>query len=436
MKKIIIFSLLFIMLASAFYNCFAFEIGEKELISLGECEKLLRYKNQDKFVPYVVYRKDGKEYPAYCLNPEYIGIGTNGTPGYTVNGNTKLENEKVWRTIINGYPYKSLAELGVASKDEAYTATKFAIYTILENRNTSDYSPIETAAAKRTYQAYLNIVNSARKSTEVLKDNNKITVVPENDWKLDETKLNYVSKTYSVNTITSNGNYEISLEGNLPDGLKLVDTENNEKSQFKLNEKFKILIPITNLEKSDKFTIKLSTKLETKPVIYGKTTITGTQDYAIAGYMYEDAQINFEEKYSENITKIEILKKEYGTENKLKGVKFNLLDSNKNIINDNLVTDENGIIQIEKLIPGKYYILEVETLEGYNLYKDLIEVDIKLNEEVQVIVNNTVKSTSQITDINEMVEVIPQYTETLYNVDNNTKILNSNTTKKLPVTGY
>lgn len=437
MKKIIVFSLLFIMLASAFHNCFAFEIGPKELVSLGECEKLLRYKNQDKFVPYVVYRKDGKEYPAYCLNPEYIGVGTNGTAGYTVNGNTKLENEKVWRVIINGYPYKSLTELGVSSKDEAYTATKFAIYTILENRNTADYSPIETAAAKRTYEAYLKIVNAAKSSTEVLKDNNKITVITEStDWKVDEIQTNYVSKVYSVNTISSNGSYNINLEGNLPNGIKLVNMENKEQETFKLKEKFKILIPITNLINNDKFKVRVSANLETKPVIYGKTTISGTQDYAIAGYMSEDSQISFEEKYSENITKIEILKKEYGTENKLEGVKFNLLDSNKNIIRDNLITDENGKIVMERLLPGKYYLNEIETLEGYNLYKDLIEVNIKLNEEVQVIVNNTIKSSSQITDINEMIEITPQYTETVYNVDNNTKILNSSITKKLPVTGY
>lgn len=436
MKKIITFSLLFIMLASAFYTCFAFEIGPKELISLGECEKLLKYQNIERTVQYVIYKKDGKEYPAYCLNPELVGIGTNGTPNYTVSGNTKLENEKAWKAIINGYPYKSLSELGVSTKEEAYTATKFALYTLLQNRRISDYSPVETEAGRRTYNAYLNIVNMAQNSNETLKDNNKIQTVSDSEWKVDDIEKNYICKIYSVSTVTKNGMYTVNLDGEIPDGLKLVNENNIEKNQFELKEKFKILIPIENLTKSSKFKINIESKLESKPVIYGKTSISGTQDYAIAGYMTEDAKLSFEEKYSENVTKLEILKKEYGTEKRLAGVKFNLLDSNKCVIKENLVTDENGCIYIEKLIPGKYYIQEIETLDGYNLYQDFIEVNIKLNEEVQVIVNNTIKSTSKITDVNDVIEITPQYTETLYNVDNNITKLNTKEVKKLPVTGY
>ena len=86
---------------------------------------------------------------------------------------------------------------------------------------------------------------------------------------------------------------------------------------------------------------------------------------------------------------------------------------------------------------GKIHSIETfETLDGYNLYQDFIEVNIKLNEEVQVIVNNTIKSTSKITDVNDVIEITPQYTETLYNVDNNITKLNTKEVKKLPVTGY
>lgn len=95
------------------------------------------------------------------------------------------------------------------------------------------------------------------------------------------------------------------------------------KNQFELKEKFKILIPIENLTKSSKFKINIESKLESKPVIYGKTSISGTQDYAIAGYMTEDAKLSFEEKYSENVTKLEILKK--NTELKKDLLELNLI---------------------------------------------------------------------------------------------------------------
>ena len=40
--------------------------------------------------------------------------------------NNKIEDEGLWRTIINGYPYKTPSQLGVANADDAYVATKLA----------------------------------------------------------------------------------------------------------------------------------------------------------------------------------------------------------------------------------------------------------------------------------------------------------------------
>ena len=130
------------------------------------------------------------------------------------------------------------------------------------------------------------------------------------------------------------------------------------------------------------------------------------------------------------------MKKEDGSEKRLKDVKFNLLDENKNIISNNLVTNDNGEIILENIVPGKYYISEVETLEGYNLYTDLIEVNLDFNEEFQVIVNNSLKEKTEIDKKYENVEVTSKYTETAYNVENNNTLKKDNTIKKLPVTGY
>ena len=438
MRKIIIITLLFILIISVFYNSFAFEIGNKELISLGECDKLLRYKSEDRFVQYVVYKKDGKTYPAYCLQPDKIGVGTNGTASYTVSGTTRLENENLWRVLINGYPYKTLAELGVSTIDEAYTATKFALYTVIENRNESDYSPIETEAAKRTYQAYLKILKDAKNSNEILKDNNKLSIIPDSEeWDIDSINNDYVSKTYNVSSIIKNGNYTVQIQGTVPYGSKITNLENDESNTFKLGDKFKILIPVKELKENNEFTINVTSDLETKPVVYGKTSIDGTQDYAITGYMTEPCKGTLQENCQKNITKIMIIKKEYGTEKRLQGVIFNLLDESKNIIQKEMETNENGEIIFENISSGKYYIQEVQTLDGYNLYTDLIEIDIDFNEEVEVIINNTVKSISEVNLNKDTVEIVPKYTETIYNVEENTtKINNNENIKKLPVTGY
>ena len=46
MKKFLISSLLFFLIINLVCQCFAFDIGSKELVSLGECERLLTYKGR------------------------------------------------------------------------------------------------------------------------------------------------------------------------------------------------------------------------------------------------------------------------------------------------------------------------------------------------------------------------------------------------------
>lgn len=444
MKKIIISSILLITLISAFSNCFAFEVGRKDLVSLGSCEVYLKHEDSLKHTDYVVYKKDGKEYPAYCVDPELSGIGTSGIGNYAVDVTNKFKDVKLWRTIINGYPYKTIEELGVANRDEAFSATKFAIYTIYYNMDPSYYSPVDTEAGRRTYQALLRIVDNARKSTET-PDNEQISISAESDvWNVETNE--FVSKIYTLNSKVSQGEYVVNISGTIPQKLKLTDLNNNEKNTFKIGEKFKITIPIKELKENGNFMLDIKANIKTKPVLYGKTTVAGTQNYAITGFMYEDAKCTYNEKYLKNLTKLTIIKKEYGTEKRLENVKFNILDENKNILYENKITNENGEIVLEKMLPGKYYISEIETLDGYNLYTDLIEINLDFNEEFEVVVNNTIKDKTEINKQFENVEVTSKSTETVYNVENKSSEINKenienkttlkNNIKKLPITGF
>lgn len=436
MKKFLITILLLIIIISTVYSCYAFEIGTKELVSLGECEVYLRYLGNDKKTPYVVYQKDGKRYPAYCLNSELNGVGTGGVGNYSVNVESTIDNENIWRVIVNGFPYKSIAELGVQREEEAFTATKFAIYTIMYNRNPADYSPVDSEAGRRTYQAYLKIVNAAKESTETMKKNTEVTISPETqNWEVDSVEKNSVSKIYVINSKISKGECIVELKGELPNGIKITDLSNNIKNKFALGEKLKVVIPIENLKENGKFTIEGKALVESKPVLYGKTTIPGTQNYAIAGFVYEDSEGKYVDTYQKNITKIKVIKKEDEKESRLAGVKFNLLDENKNLIFDNLVTNENGEILIENILPGKYFLQETETLSGYNLYTDLIEINLELNEEVNVTVNNSLKSVTNIDKQTEDIKITSKVEETVYNEENTLNVKNVNN-KKLPVTGY
>ena len=443
MKKILISSLLFLTIINLFCQCFAFDIGTKELISLGECERLLTYKGNPIKTTYIVYNKDGINYPAYCLDVTLPGAEGGS---YNVNGSSKLQNVDVWRAIINGYPYKTLEELGAANEQEAFIATKQAVYTLLEGRDTSLYGPVNSDSGRRTYQIYLNIVNNARNSTETIVNNPTTTIASNSEeWKIDSINRNFLSKTYNVNTNFSKGNYKIELNGAVPPNTIITDINNNTKNNFLIGEQFKILLPIESLLQSSSFEIKVTASLETKPVVYGSTTIPGKQNYALTGFMYEDASATHLEYYKENITKLIIIKKEYGAEKRLQGVKFNLLNSKKELVKENLITNENGEIILDKMIPGIYYLQEIETLENYNLYTDLIEIKLDMNEEFKVTVDNTTKEIIEVNKKFESVEVVPQYKETIYNVEHIEEIQNVQHieeveniqhVKKLPVTGY
>ncbi len=425
MKKITITLLLFLIIINSLSYCFAFDIGTKDLISLGECERLLTHDGIPVKTTYVVYQKDGINYPAYCLDKDLPGIEAGS---YSVNGSSKLQNVEVWRAIINGFPYKSIAELGAANEQEAFTATKQAVYTMLYGRDTSSYGAVNSDAGRRTYQIYLNIINSARNSNENIINDLQVSISSNSEnWEIDSFNKNYVSKVYKLNSNINLGNYKIELQGEIPENTIITDMNNNTKNTFNIGENFKILIPIQKLLNSGKFTIRAHSNLQTKPVVYGSTTVPGRQNYALTGYMYEEKDATLEEQYFKNITKIIVIKKEYGNEKRLNGVKFNLLDADKKIVKENLITDENGEIVLENMVPGFYYLQETETLENYNLYTDLIEIKLDLNEEFQATVNNTLKTVTEIDKNFEKVEVKPTFEETIYNA--------KTTVKKLPVTG-
>lgn len=53
---------------------------------------------------FVVYEKEGKEYPAYCVNREKDGVTEDFS--YSVIAEKIYSNNLVWNAVINGYPFK------------------------------------------------------------------------------------------------------------------------------------------------------------------------------------------------------------------------------------------------------------------------------------------------------------------------------------------
>ena len=351
-------------------------------------EGLLMWKGLKIHTHLAVYKKDGKEYPAYCMNRELPGVEIGRSQ--TVDVKKLVNNVMVWRAIINGYQYKSISELGCNTEEEAYLATKQAVYCMLTNRDVNEYSAIGEAG-ERTLNALKTIVNNARNSNQT-KVSSELTVnEQEKLWKIDNLDSSYISKTFLVTANTSMSKYTVNVKNLNIEGYKLVDQNNKEKTEFSNSEKFKILIPIQEVKQDGNFSIEVSAQVATKPVFYGERRDSGLQSYALTGYTYEEGTGSKKVYYTKNETKIIITKTDDKTGKKLEGVEFELLDKNQNKIYTEITTNKDGIATIDNLLPGIYYIRETKTLEGYQLYSKLIKVELELNEETTVNVINSEK---------------------------------------------
>lgn len=391
-------------------------ISSASLYSIGDCGQLLKYKGSIVKVSYVECVQDGVNYPAYCLDKTKPGAESGA---YTVSINQAVQDVGLWRRVVNGYPYKTLEELGVQTKEEAFTATKQAIYCYIHGNNPNDYEGIGEAGI-RTLNAMHQIINNAQNSNETKISSTIEINKNQSEWKQDDIDKNYLSKTYTVSAGATIENYKVTItKENAQDlgGIKLTDENNQEKQEFKPNEAFKIMVPIKNMTEKSEISIKVEAKIATKPVLYGTAPDTTKQDYAVTTAIFEDGEGNCKDEYLKNETKIIVVKQDEETEEKLEGVEFQLLNENKNVLYTGLKTNEEGKIIIENIVPGNYYLKESNTIDGYEIYQDLIRLEVDLNEQMTIIVNNKKEEKPEIE--------IPEKEITV----TNKKV------KKLPVTG-
>lgn len=350
----------------------AVENGEQITIySKGYFNRVIRNNGIVIKTAHAVYQENGKEYPVYCLNRELHGVGEYITT-YDVKDQGKIEDLGLWRVVINGYPYKSIEQLGVTNEEEAYIATKQSIYCYIYNTGTELYSAINEQG-ERVINAMNNILENARNSNESF-DNPNIEIEQSEKWNVDEIENKYVSKEYKIKSNKNISKITLNLESQ-PKGTKITNLDEDGK--------FKILIPIENLKESGKFKIKIQTELETKPIFLGEAPSNDLQNYLLTTYSYEDMDKEFEQEYEKNNTKIIIEKVDSDTKEVLKGAKFEILDEKQKSIRV-AETNNEGQVILDGLMPGIYYIKEVQAPNGYSIDSELKKVEIKLNQEISL----------------------------------------------------
>lgn len=391
-----------------------FAVETLNVKAIKECPVLLQYGNIKIGTTLAKVNINDKEYPVYCLDVSKPGVATGKLTEYNVTLKDTIENQEVYRAIINGYPYKTIEELGVKTEEEAFTATKQAVYSMLYNRNVDEYSAINTEAGHRTYNAYRNIVLAARGSNKVY-ENAKFELKADKEWKKDE-ENKYLYKNVEVNA-NLKSNFDIKLEGDKNNIFKLEKEQIVGKETDNKKEKYLLKIDLKDINKFNilgkevfkNLKLTATAEVETNPVYLGKEETGTRQDYAISGVRFkgkEERSLNID--IPKNETKIKIVKISKEEDKKLENVKFELFDKENKSLGIK-ITNKNGEIIYENLIPGKYYLKEIEAKEGYNKLNDLVEIEVKYGEEKEVKINN------------EKIKII---------------VNNKKEVKKLPKTGY
>ena len=403
-KKIVSVFLSFLMLFSVCVEAFAGTSMETALNKVNLYVKeeskgqLLTWKgiiDAENFAPDVIVYKaeDGKEYPAFCANPNRGGVENFAAKNYDVDVDQLDTDPHVWGAITNGYPYKTPAELGVKNEYEAYYITKMAVWAIVHD-NYSNLNDWKANGSQNDHveKAMKALVAKGRANTAVyptwLAVNPKSTTVS-----VDEKDSNYISQTYTLKSNVEIKSYRVVIDGNVPTGAKVTDVSNKEKTEFAGSElTFKVLIPKDSTK--GEFRVLVKGKLENKSVLFGVAHDEKKQNYYVSplpsyngdswvqlAYVPEGGDVP--DTPETPTTDVQILKVKKGTTEGLAGAVFKVEVDGKTI--GHYVTDRKGEIKIEK-VSGTLSVTEEVPPKGYvldeNNHKD---VEIRNNDEPTVI---------------------------------------------------
>ena len=383
-KKLVAILMLLSIFLSSISNivCAATEISQAYLQNSGDVEWHLQFWNEDKNVwsyvttTYVTYNENGKVYPAYCMNREYPGVGE--YDGYTVDIDSVVDDERVWRTIINGYPYKSPAELGVANDLEAFQATKQAVYCILYDfdpytrfRSAEQGADARGAAIRN---AIINMVNQGRYGSQTrysagISTSRVGTLVEDG---------NYYSQEFKINCGVRTAQYIITSVNGLPSGGIITNTSGNQQTTFSGNENFKVKIPKSQMGNDINVAFAVQAKAETYPVFYGRTRISETQNYAVCFDPLGDVVGVGNLNVKTNTGRIQINKTDDETSQPISGVTFQLLKRDGTVV-ANATTNEQGVASFNGLYQNDYVLKEISTNEKYILNTKEFNVSVEYN---------------------------------------------------------
>lgn len=330
------------------------------------------------------YKKNTNGQIIYCTESHDFAV-TSGTQKYTL---VKEMESKYAYVLANGYPYKSIT--GNDEKDYFITALS-VFYLVNPNDWIFDFFDFDKGTYRGTEsdvaKEIAKLVNGAYKYSYVQPtiklniSNNNLTLSSDGKY--------YVSSSISGSTTGIVGKYTVSLE-KAPSGTVVTDINGMVKNTFNTDEEFVVKVPVSSIKTlSSEFKINVSA--------------TGS---IYKAYLYEPEELSYQNTatlYPENsivsdtatlkinlTTEVQISKVDATTGSELPGAKLTVKDSQGNVRDSWVSTDEVHIIK--GLEPGKYTLTEEIAPEGYILSTEVVTFEVKADGTVtKVVMENTPK---------------------------------------------
>ncbi len=355
---------------------------------------------------YVTYSRtyytdtEGNKKIAYCVNPDLNGVGW--LPGEEESYSTKVEHrlsdERIHRVLKNGYPYVSLAQLGVETEDDGYLATKQAIYWIIRERKLEDiygyFRPGQTEIngqnlediqrrGKKVVDAIYKLVEIGYNGASQDVNSEEPEFIELGEFKLEWYRKKYYSKEYQV----KKANSEIKITGINLEGAQVVDLNGNIKTTLNVGERFKIFVPKEKINTDLEVKVKYTSKETTYPVYYATSNTADKQNYIIIQDKEDIAERELTLNIKGNCTTLEIKKIDEETEEPIEGTTFEISYKDGEKIGT-YTTDKNGMITVGELYARPILIKEIEANEKYVLNSAIREIHPKYNGKYAIEIKN------------------------------------------------
>lgn len=423
MKKVKSIIIIFASIIAVFLSWFNFKdskasaIGDKSYLQRADKGFYSIQKWNGSEWTYIIYSitnyvdENGIERVAYCVNPELKGIGyiSGEFEGYTVELKEVLSNEKAWRVIVNGYPYKTPSEMGVENEQDAYLATKMALYTVLRNQNEGDVRSQFRAGedkvagqsmediqrrGKKVIDTICNLVNVGNNGTDTMQSNNLLSIEKVGKFIEDDTNKMYYIQKFKVNSKVECQEYTIKEYKGFPKGTLITNENGQEQSTFKGGDEFKVMVPKASIMEDINGAINLVGSCKNYPVFYAECTEGNYQNYVLCCDSFsKDNELNANLSINVEHSKLKIKKIDKDSGVAIKGVIFSVKYKNGEDIGT-FETNEEGIIILNNLHQGQVVIKELKTAEKYVLNTDEIVANLNYKESKEIVIDNMLKKGS------------------------------------------